>query len=104
MQKQIEHDIISQEYFNKSLAEYNAKFSTAEGTELTLKEATSRMKKGATVLVSSDGKPISKAWLRAAALDTVVMVADDFTHVQTHWGSTEMPTTPALATRHARHQ
>jgi hypothetical protein len=95
VQKQVDQDVVTQQYFNKTLAECNGKFSTAEGTPLTVEEATSRVKNGATLLVSSDGKPIAKTWLRAAASDTVVMVADDFAHMQPQWGGVPLPTTPA---------
>jgi hypothetical protein len=95
VQKQVEQDVVTQQYFNKTLAEYNGKFSAVDGTPLTVDEATSRVKNGATLLVSADGKPVAKAWLRAAASDTVVMVADDFTHVQPQWGSAPMPNTPS---------
>ena len=40
-----------------------------------LEEAIGRVKNGATMLASTDGKPIAKAWLNAVGKDTVVMVA-----------------------------
>lgn len=95
VQKQVEQDIVTTQYVNKTLAEFNGKFATAEGTPLTLEEATSRLKNGATLLASSDGKPIAKAWLRAVSPDTVVLVADGLSHVQPQWGGGTLATTPA---------
>jgi len=95
VQKHVEQDIVTSQYFNKTLSDCNGKFTTADGTPLTLDEANNRVKNGATVLVSSDGKPIAKAWLRAATPDTVVMVADGFSHAQPQWGGNPLPTTPA---------
>ncbi len=95
VQKQVEQDIVTTQYVNKSLADFNAKFTTADGSPLTLDEATSRVKNGATVLASSDGKPIAKAWLRAVSPDTVVMVADGLAHLQPQVGGGTLPTTPA---------
>jgi hypothetical protein len=95
VQKTVDQDVLTSQYFNKTLAEYGAKFSTAGGAPLTLDEATARVKSGATVLASSDGKPVAKAWLRAAAPDTVVMVAEGFSHATLQWGNDPMPTTPA---------
>lgn len=95
VQKQVEQDVVTQQYFNKTLADFNGKFTTADGTELTLDEATGRVKNGATLLASADGKPIAKAWLRTVRSDTVVMVADGLSHAQIQWGGPPMPTTPA---------
>lgn len=93
--KQVEQDVVTSHYFNKTLAEFNGKFTTADGSPLTLEEATSRVKNGATVLASSDGKPIAPAWLRAVGPDTVVMVAEGLSHAQMQWGGAPLPTTPA---------
>ena len=95
VQKQVEQDIVTSQYFNKTLAEFNAKFTTADGSPLTLEEATARVKNGATVLASADGKPIAQSWLRTVGSDTVVMVADGLSHAQLQWGGAPMPTTPA---------
>jgi hypothetical protein len=97
VQKQVEQDVVTTQHVNKSLADFNGKFSTADGTPLTLEEATSRVKKGATVLASTDGKPIAKAWLRAVGPDTVVMVAEGLSHLQPQMGGegTPLPSTPA---------
>src|SRR5262245_45003048 len=57
--KQVEQEITNSHYFNKTLTELNAKFQTAGGSPLTASEATSRVKAGATVLISTDGKPVA---------------------------------------------
>ena len=95
VQKRVEQEIVTSRYVNKTLADCNGTFTAADGTLLNLEEATGRVKNGATVLVSSDGKPIAKRWLRATSPDTVVMVADGFSHVQPQWGSNLLPETPA---------
>jgi hypothetical protein len=95
VQKQVEQDIVTSQYFNKALADFNGKFTTADGTPLSAEEATSRVKNGATVLASADGKPIAKAWLRAVDPDTVVMTAEGLSHAQPQWGGNPLPTTPA---------
>lgn len=95
VQKQIEYDTVTSQYINKTLAEFNGKFATADGRPLTADEATARVKAGATVLASSDGKPISPAWLQSVAPDTVVMVADGLSHMQIQYGGAPFATTPA---------
>lgn len=95
VQKQVEQDITTSQYMNKALAEFDGKFTTADGTPLTVEEATARVKNGATVLASADGKPIARSWLRAVGSDTVVMVADGLSHVQPQAGGGTLPTTPA---------
>lgn len=95
VQKLVEYDTVTSQYVNKTLAEFNGKFATADGRPLSADEATSRVKAGATVLASSDGKPISPAWLQAVAPDTVVMVADGLSHMQIQYGGAPYPTTPA---------
>jgi hypothetical protein len=95
VQKQVDQDIVTQQYFNKTLADCKGTFATADGKPLTVDEATNRVKAGAPVLVSSDGKPIARSWLRAVSPDTVVMVADGLEKVQPQWGGAPWPTTPA---------
>jgi hypothetical protein len=97
VQKQVEQDIVTSTYFNKTLGEFNGKFTTAGGDPLTLDEATNRVKNGATVLASADGKPVAKSWLKAVAPDTVVMVADGLSHAQVQWGNGDLPNTPMPA-------
>lgn len=98
VQKQIEYDTVTTQYFNKTLADFGGKFTTAEGTALTVDEATARVRGGATLLASSDGKPVSKSWLRTVAPDTVVMIADGLSHAQLYGSSTAPPRLARLAT------
>ncbi len=95
VQKQIDYDTVTTQYFNKTLADFNGKFATAAGTPLTHDEALARVKAGATMLASADGKPISKAWLQSVASDTVVMTAEGLSHANIQWGGAPYPTTPA---------
>ena len=95
VQKQVEQDITTSQYMNKALSEFNGTFATADGAPLTVEEATARVKNGATVLASADGKPVAKTWLRAVGGDTVVMIADGLSHVQPQSGGGVLPTTPA---------
>jgi hypothetical protein len=94
VQKQVEQDVVTSQYFDKSLADFNGTFATAAGTPLTLDEVTSRVKGGATVLASADGKPVAKTWLKAVDPDTIVMVADGLSHAQVHAVGGVLPSTP----------
>jgi hypothetical protein len=102
-QKQVDRDVVTSQYVNKTLADFNGKFSTAAGQPLTYDEAVARLKGGATLLASTDGKPVAKAWLRAVDSDTVVMVAEGLSHLQPQFsppnpyntGATFLPTTAA---------
>jgi len=93
--KQVDQEVTSSNYFNKGINELNAKFTTADGTPLTANEAAGRVKNGATVLISTDGKPISPGWLKAVSGDTVVILTDEFEYAQFTWGGAPWPTTPA---------
>ena len=42
VQKEIEYDTISHQYFDKTLADFNGKFATADGKPLTCDEAIAR--------------------------------------------------------------
>jgi hypothetical protein len=96
VQKNVDQDIVTTTYLNKALSEFNGTFSTADGKPLSLADATGRIKYGATVLASADGKPIAKTWLRAVSGDTVVMVAEGLSHAQPQWGAGgTLPSTPA---------
>lgn len=94
VQKQVEQDVVSSTYINKTLADFNGKFSTADGTPLSVAEATARVKGGATLLASADGKPVGKQWLAAVSPDTVVMVAEGLEKAQQQWGGGVLPGTP----------
>lgn len=96
VQKQVEQDVVTSQYVNKTLAEFGGTFATAAGAPLSVEEAAARLKGGAPLLASADGKPVSKLWLRAAHPDTVVMVAEGLAHVQPqHGGGGILPLTPA---------
>ncbi|MCS6866472.1 MAG: hypothetical protein RMJ56_15190 [Gemmataceae bacterium] len=95
VQKQVDQDVITAQHVNKSLGDFNGTFTTAAGQPLTLAEATARLKNGATLLASADGKPIAPAWLKAVREDTVVLVAEGLSHLQPQWGGAPLPTTPA---------
>lgn len=94
VQKQVEQDVVSSTYMNKALSEFNGKFSTASGAPLSVEEVAARLKGGATLLASADGKPVGKQWLAAVAPDTVVMVAEAMEKVQQQSGGGILPTTP----------
>lgn len=94
VQKQVEQDVVSSTYINKTLSEFNGKFATAGGLALTTEEAVARVKGGATLLASADGKPVGKQWLAAVSPDTVVMVADAMEKVLQQSGGGILPTTP----------
>jgi hypothetical protein len=94
VQKQVEQDVVSSTYLNKALSEFQGKFSTAGGLALTVEEAVARVKGGATLLASADGKPVGKQWLAAVSPDTVVMVAEGLEKAQQQYGGGILPTTP----------
>ena len=71
-------------YVRKQLGDFGGKFATAGGMTLTTEEATRRVKEGATLLITSDGKPIDKSWLKAVADDTVVMSAEGWAQPFVH--------------------
>jgi hypothetical protein len=96
VQKPVEQDVLTSQYVSKTLEEFKGTFATADGKPLTALEATNRVKAGAPLLASSDGKPISKVWLRSVSSDTIVMVADGFSHLQPSFAQgTFFPATPA---------
>ncbi|WP_439631908.1 hypothetical protein [Gemmata sp.] len=74
--KQQEVEQVTSQYVRKSIADFGGKFATADGTVLTADAATQRVRDGATLLVTADGKPVDAGWLRAVQGDTVVMTAD----------------------------
>ncbi len=59
-----------------SLADIKAKFTTADGVALTTEAVMRRAKDGLVVLVSADGKPVEKAWLRALDPGAVIASAE----------------------------
>jgi hypothetical protein len=94
-----EVDQMVSNYINKPIGDFGGKFATADGTALSAEQATRRLKDGATLLVTADGKPIDKGWLRAVSGDTVVMTAEGLSEAHFLYGSPPYPTTasPRLA-------
>ena len=56
--KQQEVEQMISNYVHKTIADFGGKFTTADGTSLTTEEATRRVKDGATLLITADGKPV----------------------------------------------
>lgn len=54
----------------------NPKFITAGGTTLTLDTVMKRAKDGLVVLVSADGKPVEKSWLRTVDPETLIISSE----------------------------
>lgn len=73
---------IVQEEVERMVASYvaldtiNPKFTTAQGATLTTDSVMKRAKTGFVVLVSADGKPVSKSWLRTIDPEAVIATAD----------------------------
>jgi hypothetical protein len=93
--KQQETEIMTSSYIQKSLGDFGGKFTTADGAVLTTEQVTKRVKDGATVLITADGKPIDRSWLRAVGGDTVVMVTNELSQAYFQHGHSSLPTTPA---------
>jgi hypothetical protein len=101
-QQEVEQNVSN--YIHKAIGDFGAKFSTADGAALSTEEATKRVKDGATLLVTADGKPIDRTWLRAIEGDTVVMQAEGLAHAHFQYNlyspaNSVLPTTasPRLA-------
>jgi hypothetical protein len=97
-QREVEQNVNN--YIHKALSDFGAKFYTADGSTLTLEDANRRLKKGATLLITADGKPISKGWLRAVARDTVIMQTEGLAHAHFQYNmynqeGSVLPTTAA---------
>ena len=98
-QQEVEQNFAN--HIHKSIADFGGKFTTADGTVLTTEQATKRVKDGATLLVTADGKPVDKGWLRAVGNDTVVMIAEGLAHAHFQYnqynnqGNSPLPTTAA---------
>lgn len=82
-------------YVRKTVGDFGGKLATADGTALSTQEATRRLKDGATLLITADGKPVDKAWLRAVTGDTVVLTAEGLAHAHFLSGSAPYPMTAA---------
>jgi len=92
-QQEVEQTVSN--YVRKTLGDFGGKFATAEGTTLSTEDAVRRVKDGATLLITSDGKPIDKGWLKAVGGDTVVMTAEGLAEAHFQYGSAPMPLTAA---------
>ena len=97
-QQEVDQNICTS--INKPLSDFGAKFSTANGSPLSVEDATRLVRDGATLLVTADGKPIDKGWLRAVSGETVVMEAEGLAHAQflynpSNQGNSALPTTAA---------
>lgn len=93
--KQEQVELPQQMYFQRQLAESGAKLTTAEGTELSAADAVNRVKGGAAVLISADGKPVERAWLRAVAPDTVVVTSQVLANAVVMPQGVNLPTSAA---------
>jgi hypothetical protein len=92
-QQEVEQTVSS--HINKQLGDFGGKFVAADGSSLSTEEATRRVKNGATLLITADGKPVDAGWLKAVAGDTVVMVAEGFGQAHFVHGYNPYPTTAA---------
>lgn len=81
--------------FRQKLADLGGKMTAADGTELTPDVVARRVKDGAPVLISADGKPVEKGWLRAVRPDAVVIVSDALADAMIHPPAPAFPSTPA---------
>jgi uncharacterized protein (DUF1330 family) len=91
--REVEQNVAN--YVRKSLADFGGKFATAGGDALSAEDAVRRVKDGATLLVTADGKPVSPGWLKAVSPSAVVMTADGLGHAHFTYGGAPHPTTPA---------
>lgn len=89
-----EREVMTSNYIRKTLGDFGAKFATVDGQPLTTEEATRRVKNGAVLLISADGKPIDKNWLRAVNANTVVMLAAGLGAIHFQYGNQPLPQTP----------
>lgn len=100
VQKQQGVEQLVSSYIRKSLGDFGDSFSMADGTRLSAAEATRRVKGGATLLISADGKPIDRGWLRAVAANTVVLTTEGLAHAhfQFNQGGNQAGVLPSTAT------
>ncbi len=80
--KTVEQEITRMVPTSFQLDQQSAKFTTAAGTSLDADAILKQARDGIVVLVSADGKPVEKAWLRAVGAGTVVMAADGLANSQ----------------------
>ncbi len=91
--KQQEVEQMTSNYIRKTLNDFGGKFATADGTSITAEDATQRVKDGGTLLVTSDGKPVDKGWLKAVSGDTVILTAEGMGEAFFVCGNDPYPTT-----------
>jgi hypothetical protein len=92
--KQREVEQVVGNFVRKSIGDFGGKFQTADGLPLTTEQVVRRVKDGATVLISADGKPVSPSWLRSVASDTVIMLTDELGKAYFQFGNSPfLPTT-----------
>jgi hypothetical protein len=78
-----------------ALADVKGTFATVGGVELTAADAAARVRNGAVLFVSADGKPVEKGWLRGLGEDTVVVTTDALKNLRLLTGGANQATTPA---------
>jgi len=91
--KQQEVEQVVPNYIRKTIGDFGGKFGTVGGTALSVEEATRRVKDGATLLVTADGKPVDAGWLKAVANDTVIMTAEGLGEAHFVCGHAPYPST-----------
>ncbi|MBA4191197.1 MAG: hypothetical protein C0467_24720 [Planctomycetaceae bacterium] len=91
--KQQEVEQLTSNYIRKTLGDFGGKFATADGVTLSVEDANRRLKDGATLLITADGKPVDKGWLKAVNDDTVVMTAEGLGEAHFVTGSAPYPLT-----------
>jgi hypothetical protein len=89
-----EREVLTSNYIRRTLGDFGAKFTTVEGQPLTAEEATRRVKSGAVVLISADGKPIDRTWLKAVTDQAVVMLTEGLGTIYFQYGNNPLPQTP----------
>jgi hypothetical protein len=81
-----------------TLTDRNARFATAAGTPVAAGVALKRAADGLTVLVSADGKPVDRWWLRGVDPDAVVVTSEALVGVGGPRSTVQVPTlAPRLA-------
>lgn len=73
--KQVQQDVTQKTAAHHLFNDLHATVAAADGTPVTTAEVVKRAKDGVVVLVSADGKPVEKAWLRALDPDALVVTA-----------------------------
>jgi hypothetical protein len=92
--KQQETEIMTQTYIQKGFSDFGSKFTMADGSSLTSEQAIKKVKDGATILITADGKPIDPGWLKVVGTDTVVMVTGELAQAHFQYGHSALPSTP----------